>query len=693
LDKIKQVISEFADTFENNRSLMAVREGLTALIPIIVLGASVLLLKSFPVPAYQQWIRFFCDGVLWNVFNFIYDATINFLSVYMIMAICYKYALKNSSIELDTVLYPIIALACFIAISINPHDAITNSTFGNGRMFSAIITAMLVNKYMSIIRRLHLKGSRHLREVVDESLSVAVQTMAPAAIIIAVFASINFVIRSFLGVNSIQGLFEQLAGNIFEKLGTGFLSLFVYILLVQIMWFFGIQGNNILDNYVSQLQVDKIHIFSQSFYDVFVILGGSGSVLCLIIAILVFSKKQSLRSIAKLAAPSCVFNIGEIIILGLPLLYNPVFLFPFLLVPVVNGMISYLTVYAGIVPMISTSVRSATPVVISGYYATGSWKGSALQVFCIGVGTLLYLPFVKMYEANIEKAFSPKVERLTSEFKRKEKYGEPTDFLSQNNEIGITAKQLTSELRNAIADKALYWVYHPQLNSKGECTGAEALIRWEHPIAGYIYPPLIIALAKEKDLLYEVEYLMLDRVCKVISELEEITDNIEISINLTAESLIRENMEHMIAEAVKRYGIKPEHLWFEITEQDALASSNLVIDKLIRLSEKGHKILIDDFGMGHTSLLYLQTYNFDSVKLDGCLTKSLLENNRNSNIISSIVYLSHTLNFNIIAEYVENNEQKEKLAELGCDGFQGFFFSKPLVAKDYITYLKTSRGM
>jgi lactose/cellobiose-specific phosphotransferase system IIC component len=693
VDKIKQILTAFSDAFENNKFLMAVREGLTALIPIIVLGSTVLLFKSFPVPAYQHLILSFCDGILLVIFNFIYDATINFLSIYMVIAICYKYALKNSGVMYDTILYPMIATACFVALSADQNTGITNSTFGSGQMFSAIITAVLVNKYMTIIRGINFKERRYLREVVDEALSVAVRTIVPAVIIISLFACTNFAIRNLFRVNSIQGLFEALAYNIFSKLGTGFLPLLIYIIMVQIMWFFGIQGNNVLDNYTSQLLVDGIHIFNKSFYEVFVIMGGSGSVLCLIIAILIFSKKQNLRSIAKLAVPACAFNISEIIILGLPLLFNPIFLIPFIIVPVVNGMIGYLAAFTGIVPIISTSVRWTTPVLISGYYATGSWKGSVLQLVCIGIGTLIYLPFVKMYEENIEKSFSPKVERLTLEFKRKEKYGEFTDFLLQNNEIGTTAKQLTYELRNAIDYHELYWVYHPQISSKGKCTGAEALLRWKHSIAGYIYPPLVIALAKEKDLLFDIERLMLDNVCKMIQELEIDFDDIEISINLTAESLVRENMEQMVAETVEFYKIKPEHLWFEITEQDALASSNLVIDKLIRLSEKGHKILIDDFGMGHTSLLYLQTYNFDSVKLDGCLTKSLLENNRNSNIISSIVYLSHTLHFNIIAEYVENYEQKEKLTELGCDGFQGFFFSKPLMAQDYIKFLKMSRGI
>ena len=113
-----------------------------------------------------------------------------------------------------------------------------------------------------------------------------------------------------------------------------------------------------------------------------------------------------------------------------------------------------------------------------------------------------------------------------------------------------------------------------------------------------------------------------------------------------------------------------------------------VMDKLQRLKDLGHKFLIDDFGMGHTSLTYLQTNHFEVVKLDGALTRDILENERNADIIGSIVYLSQSLHFWILAEYVETEKQRDKLAELGCSGFQGYLYSKPLRFEDLVVWMK-----
>ncbi|MDF2537387.1 MAG: hypothetical protein K0S76_408 [Herbinix sp.] len=689
MDRVKSLLFRFSDLFENNKLLVAVREGLTALIPLIVLGSLSLMLKGFPVPEYQNFLSNFWDGNILVLLELMNSVTFKFLSVSLVISISYKYAIRNSTISSDTIFFPLIAVASFAALSIKPNAGFDLNSFGNSQMFSAIITAVLVNEILIICRRIIDQRGGHIIEGMDETLSVAVKTILPAAGIVILFLTINLMLRRIIGVESIQGLFESMVDIAFKKIDNGYSSLLAFIVAVQSMWFFGIHGSNVLETIVqANLRDEGVHIFCKSFYDVFVIMGGCGSALCLVIAILVFSKKQSIRGIAKLASAPCVFNISEIIILGLPVLYNPIFLIPFLLVPIVNGTISFFANYFGLVPIVSSQVEWTTPVFVSGYYATDSIKGSLLQLICIVTGVMIYLPFIRLYEERLEKSFVLKVEKLTHEFKHKENYYEATNLLSRNDECGLTAKTLAAELRRAIAKHELYWVYQPHINREGVCVGAEALVRWQHPLAGFIYPPLIIALAKEGHLLSQLEKQLLNNACQVISDLEKTNDNLSISINLTAESLLNTEMESMISEAICSNQIKPEHLWFEITEQDALSSTDEVVEKLVRLNEKGHKLLIDDFGMGHTSLLYLQTNKFDVVKLDGSLIGSILENSRNYNIISSIVYLGRSLKFDIIAEYVENEEQKQKLYELGCNGFQGYLFSKPLKTEDFLKYIK-----
>lgn len=151
-------------------------------------------------------------------------------------------------------------------------------------------------------------------------------------------------------------------------------------------------------------------------------------------------------------------------------------------------------------------------------------------------------------------------------------------------------------------------------------------------------------------------------------------------------------MESCIADKVRKYHIAPARLWLEITEQDALISSREVLDKMRRIKEQGHKFLIDDFGMGHTSLLYLQTNCFSVVKLDGSLTKDVLKNDRDKGIITAITELGKSLHFQTIAEYVETKEQKNLLLALGCDAFQGYYYSKPIPAAELILWMKEHQG-
>lgn len=317
--------------------------------------------------------------------------------------------------------------------------------------------------------------------------------------------------------------------------------------------------------------------------------------------------------------------------------------------------ISYTAVYAGIVPHVVSEVEWTTPVFLSGYLATGSVAGSILQAVCLAAGVLIYLPFLRLFEEQKERQMMKNVKELTEELQRQEEANAIMPLTARRDTLGTTAKVLAEDLKDAISDRMLFFLYQPQMNAEGKCIGAEALIRRMHPIS-------------------EIE--------------KEIHTEFKISVNITNESLLWEDLEYCIADKVSKYHIAPRRLWLEITEQDALISSREVWDKMRRLKEQGHKFLIDDFGMGHTSLLYLQTNYFSVVKLDGSLTKDIMENDRNKDIISAITGLGKSLHFETIAEYVETEKQKDLLLALGCDAFQGYYYSRPIPMTELILWMK-----
>lgn len=156
-------------------------------------------------------------------------------------------------------------------------------------------------------------------------------------------------------------------------------------------------------------------------------------------------------------------------------------------------------------------------------------------------------------------------------------------------------------------------------------------------------------------------------------------------------SLQWDGLVEAVENSVKTHGISCSQLCLEITEQDAISSTEDVVHKIEELKAHGHRFLIDDFGMGHTSLLYLQTGFFAVVKLDGSLTRNVLENETNAEIIGSITKLGESIHFTTIAEWVESKEQLEKLKALGCDVFQGAYYSRAIGYEDLVEWLISYR--
>ena len=258
-------------------------------------------------------------------------------------------------------------------------------------------------------------------------------------------------------------------------------------------------------------------------------------------------------------------------------------------------------------------------------------------------------------------------------------------------EISIEQRRLLGEFEPALQKDEFAMYLQPQVNRDGMCIGAEALIRWEHPEFGFIYPPLIIQLAKEKKVLSTLEKFIFDTAGAALAQVRDIVpDDFKMSVNLTNESLEWDGIEACIENVVQKYQFPNVQFGLEITEQDALSSSIDITKKIEALKAKGHRFLIDDFGMGHTSLVYLQTKYFNIVKLDGSLTRDVIHNETNRDIIASIVYLGRSLKFKIIAEYVENEAQRDELKKLGCDAFQGYLYSKPIKLDELMSWIKGS---
>lgn len=551
---------------------------------------------------------------------------------------------------------------------------------------TALLSCILLEK----LQKVSLFDFREQTNGVERITALAIGMLIPAAIVIVIFTIVVQSMVTVFEVDSLYELFSDAMCGFFDDVHNEFFKGLLYTLLLHIMWAFGLHGSHILEPVATtSFQIGKAgDIFSKSFFDSFIVMGGCGTTICVLIALLFFVKNTRLRKIAELSTFTVIFNLNEILTFGIPILLNPILIIPFICTPLLCYIVAYTATYIGIVPPVTHTVPWSTPVIFSGYLGTGSAAGCILQIVMIAAGVAIYVPFLRLNDRLAVRNTKEEMDGLISYIREKEELNESYDLLSQSGRIGQISRMLRHDLRTAIENKELYLLIQPQVNEKGRCIGGEALLRWKHPVYGLIYPPLIIYLAKASDLLEDMEKLIIDMTVSSIAEVsKKCGPDFKISMNLTAKSLLWD-VDKYIDKTLKKYNVKPSQLWLEITEQDVLSKATMVIEKMNHLKAQGHVMVIDDFGMGHTSILYLQSSSFGVVKLDGSLVRDIETNTTNQNIVSSIVTLARKLDIEVIAEFVETSQQRDKLLELGCNWYQGYLYEKPVALNSFMNFME-----
>lgn len=691
----------------DSRAIQSIRRGLVTLIPILMIGAFSLVLKSLPVTIYQSFITEQLNGAFYKFFEMVYQATFGLLAIYMAVAIGYHYGILASA-ERRHSLYGtiLVSLACFGILSGFPGTA-ADSLGAKGMSVAIIASCLSCPLYVFVDR--HIKTARLYADGVDARLSNAIGAIKPILITVTIFAAAHYIMIRLLHVESFYSLLIDTSNTLFEEIDNGMAKGFLFVMLSTVLWFFGIHGSDMLEGVATSVfspavgvnsalvsaGLQPTEILTKPFFDSFVLLGGCGSTLCLLLALLMFGKRRGTVRLARISVIPMLFNINEIMVFGLPVIYNPIFVVPFLCVPAVTFLISYLSMYLGLVPLVTRTVEWTTPIFINGYLAVGSFAGVLLQIVNLAVGTLIYRPFVKMYDNDRLRNSRRDYEELVDAVKESEQTRMPVHLNDVLASYGWMAKALSMDLEQAMVDGTLSLSYQPQYRLDGSCLGAEALLRWNHPSLGIIYPPLVFQLALETGKLTELEEWVVGQAAEFADRINSgsAADAVplKISANVTGTTMQNAEFEEFLSELAREKEIGKLGFCLELTEQAALLLNDRQKERFARIHEMGYHLAVDDFSMGSTSIQYLIGNYFDLVKLDGGLVGDIRENPRCRDIISSIVQLSNTLGFAVIAEYVGSRELRDELADVGCTLYQGWFYSKALPAAEFESLLKNER--
>ncbi|HZV11000.1 MAG TPA: EAL domain-containing protein, partial [Novosphingobium sp.] len=239
---------------------------------------------------------------------------------------------------------------------------------------------------------------------------------------------------------------------------------------------------------------------------------------------------------------------------------------------------------------------------------------------------------------------------------------------------------LETDLRHALTHDGLYMVYQPQMDHRGKVAGVEALLRWLHPDKGLIPPAMFVPLAEETGLILDLGEYVFKRV------FAETADwlHTRVAINVSPLQLRSPVFMAMLTRLVAEHRIDPSRYEIEITETALLGDDGVTRDNITMLKQEGFSIALDDFGTGYSSLNSLKRFSVDKIKIDRSFVANLEADEEAEALIDAMVKLGRALRLNIVAEGVETEAQRERLAHCGCHQFQGYLMSRPMPASDIL---------
>ncbi len=271
-------------------------------------------------------------------------------------------------------------------------------------------------------------------------------------------------------------------------------------------------------------------------------------------------------------------------------------------------------------------------------------------------------------------------------YEAKKQLGTSVEFYSHSmSEDAREYFELEHELSLALANRELIVYYQPQINVESlKLSGAEALIRWNHPEKGWISPEKLIGIAEKSLLIYKIGLYVFEEVCLQLSRWRnDGRESLRVAVNLSIKQFDNEALAQDLYSIVKKYNLKTSMIELEVTESNMMKNKDNVLKQLSNLNDLGFYLAIDDFGTGYSSLSLLKELPFHRLKIDRSFVMDINIDEDDRILVLTILAMGKNLNLNIIAEGVEDKEQFDFLKNNGCDDIQGYYFSKAVCIEEF----------
>ncbi|QDH65803.1 MULTISPECIES: EAL domain-containing protein [Pseudomonas] len=652
-------------------SLRAIREGLLWILPCLLVSAAFLILSE-------------CARVLGGspqVVSFLAGLHNQISSVipWLVAAsIGYMLAIQHRLPQLP-VAFLCLAHVVLATFTLREYPR-ASATF---LLFIAIASPLLNVPALAWLHR--FRWTRLVNEdLVGHNLRGTINMVVPGAITaLALVAALSLLLQ-IPYVAQLQG--PQVLDALESPYGSG---LFV-TLMNSLLWFFGVHGVyamqplfDVLDqavalNGAALAAGEPIrYVLNGGLLGSFAFIGGSGGALCLLIAILLFSKSQSMRLVAVASLPLSLFNVSEVLLFGLPIILNPRLFIPFLLVPALNATVALTVVQLGWVSPAVASVPFTAPVLLNAYLSThGDLAAVALQVTLLGLGTLVYAPYVRAIHRQAAEGGTVYLKSLDMTFRGLEEKGrlrELDPVLASHKALARQANELNRIQQ--ISDYEFYLEYQPQVSTRtGLCTGCEALMR-ARDAQGTVHSPWeFLQWLAQARLMPDVDMWVASQAIRQYQKWQKLGFTLPMTINISSATLTDaahgERLVEILAQAHGQVSV-------EITEDALVSDIPATRQNIQKLQGIGAKVYIDDFGTGFSALSYLHQFPVDFIKIDRSFVVAQ-HDPKGAQVLTGMLRFCEALNLGVVVEGVETAEQ---LAFLNTGAeliIQGWYFSKAL---------------
>lgn len=665
------------DALAQWRPLVAIRSGFISLLPLLIIQGVALALASTSATLFVDSAQL---PPLVAFFYALHDFIIALMPTLAVIAIAYHAAdLYGTHRGYAAVFTLMVYLLMVFGVTPDPSRLVGDVSLANN-LFSLLLGPMVPWLFARVsgIGALQLFQSGHYNPAIQRMLNAMLPTLLILALFVALGALLQSVQPSMQGwlPRSDPGWVDTLPGLLACEFGINLLwAMGVHGSVALTPWVQALHGSGQANLIAAQQGLPMPHVGTNVFFDAFVHMGGSGMTMGLILAVLLFARSRNKRLICYSALPVSLFNVNEIVLYGLPVIFNRFMIVPFVLAPLAATATTWFALTWGWVPVPTQATGWTTPPLVSAFLATGGdWRAVVLAAFNLGMSVLIYRPFVLRWERT-QQGLGQRIAEFREQFAERSG-GERVDLDDGREQDALVPsgedEELDAVLRRLRAGR-LELHYQPIIDLRsGRPVAVEALLRLNDPQRG-LCPPTFLHKLHSAALMPEIDRWVIERLMGDWREWNVSEHPLpELHVNVSPDSLLRPSFLASLVEASRVLPIV-----IEIVEDQLPSNIEGFIAAVKTLQRAGIKLAIDDFGVGYSSLARIAQLGVAQIKLDKSLLDGVDRNAAGAQLFVAVIALAKRLELSVCVEGVERIDQLAFLIEQEVDHLQGYIAGHP----------------